>query len=71
MPKGGWYAILKFNDNIPDEERCLKLLQEHNIYIHPGYFYDFEKDGFAVLSLITPIEEFKMGIRKILNYSLK
>ena len=52
VPKGGWYAILKFNDNIPDEERCLKLLQEHNIYIHPGYFYDFEKDGLKNLKWV-------------------
>jgi hypothetical protein len=47
----------------------LKLLKEFNIYIHPGYFYDFAVDGFVVLSLITPEEDFKEGIVIILkNY---
>jgi aspartate/methionine/tyrosine aminotransferase len=68
-PEGGWYVILKFNSNMTDEERCLKLLKEFNIYIHPGYFYDFAVDGFVVLSLITPEEDFKEGIVIILkNY---
>jgi len=66
-PEGGWYVILKFSSKMNDEERCLKLLKEFNVYIHPGYFFDFTEDGYVVLSLITPEEDYQKGIEIILN----
>jgi alanine-synthesizing transaminase len=66
-PEGGWYAVIKINDDISDEDRALMLLEKYNVYVHPGYFYDFEQDGYLVLSLITPEEDFKMGIISIIN----
>jgi alanine-synthesizing transaminase len=67
--EGGWYAVLRVPATRSDEELALELLEKHDVYVHPGHFYDFPGDGFLVLSLITPEEEFKEGIAYIAKLS--
>lgn len=66
--EGGWYAILRVPVTRPDEDLTIELLRKHSVLAHPGHFYDFPQDGFLVLSLITPVEEFVQGIRRILEF---
>ena len=65
--EAGWYAVLKINDNIEDEERAYMLLDKFNVYIHPGYFFNFEDDGYIVLSLITKEKIFRKGIELLFS----
>jgi alanine-synthesizing transaminase len=65
--EGGWYAILRVPVTQTDEELAVDLLRRKSLLIHPGHFYDFPSDGYQVLSLITPVEEFSEGIRRILE----
>jgi alanine-synthesizing transaminase len=65
--EGGWYAILRVPATRPDEELAIDLLEKHEVYLHPGHFYDFSGDGYLVLSLITPQQEFSEGVRRILS----
>lgn len=66
--QGGWYAVLVLPEIFPDaEEFSLGLLEEHNVLVHPGYLFDFEKDRFVVLSLLPEPGLFKEGIRKMLE----
>jgi alanine-synthesizing transaminase len=52
--EGGWNAIISFeNMLIPEDEFVLRLLDKKNVLIHPGYYYDFFNEGYAVISLIT------------------
>jgi alanine-synthesizing transaminase len=66
---GGWCLILEFNDTLSDDERALQLLERHNVFIHPGYFYDFAREGYVVLSLLTPEDIFQAGVAKLLGLS--
>jgi hypothetical protein len=36
--------------------------------VHPGHFYDFPRDGYLVISLITPEEEFRDGMSRVLRF---
>ena len=65
--EGGWYAILRVPLTRTDEELALALLDKYDVLVQPGYFYDFESDGYMVLSLITPEEEFREGVRRVLG----
>jgi alanine-synthesizing transaminase len=65
--EGGWYAVLRVPATRPDEELAIDLLEKHDVYLHPGHFYDFPADGYLVVSLITPEQEFQEGIRRILS----
>jgi aspartate/methionine/tyrosine aminotransferase len=66
--EGGWYAVLRVPADRSDEDRAIDLLQRHHVLVHPGHFYDFPKDGFLVVSLITPTDIFREGISLLLRY---
>ena len=65
--EGGWYAVLRVPATRPDEELAIELLEKHDVYVHPGHFYDFPADGYLVVSLITPEQEFAEGVRRVLS----
>ncbi|MGC2193147.1 MAG: pyridoxal phosphate-dependent aminotransferase [Terriglobales bacterium] len=64
---GGWYVILRVPALQSDEDLAIDLLRKVAVLVHPGHFYDFPKDGYLVLSLITPTETFREGIGRILE----
>jgi alanine-synthesizing transaminase len=65
--EGGWYAVLRVPATKSDEDWAIALLREQSVLVHPGHFYDFPSDGYLVLSLITPEEEFGRGISGALD----
>ena len=64
--EGGWYAVLRVPATRSDEDLALELLEEKNVYVHPGHFYDFQQEGNMVLSLITPEGDFAEGVQRLL-----
>ena len=49
----------------PDEDLAIELLEKHDVYVHPGHFYDFPGDGYLVVSLITPEQDFREGVGRV------
>jgi alanine-synthesizing transaminase len=68
--EGGWNAVLRVPATRPDEGLALGLLSKAGVYAHPGHFYDFHKEGYLVVSLITPEKEFSQGIKRLLEIEL-
>ncbi len=66
--EGGWYVVLRVPVTRSDEDLAIELLREKSVLVHPGHFYDFPRDGYLVLSLITAEEEFGEGIGRVLWY---
>jgi len=66
--EGGWYAVLRVPAYYSDEELAIKLMREQHVVIHPGHFYDFPRDGYVIVSLITPEREFKRGTDRLLHF---
>jgi alanine-synthesizing transaminase len=64
--EGGWYAVLRVPVTRSDEDLAVELVREQRVLVHPGHFYDFPRDGYLVLSLITPQGEFAEGIGLVL-----
>jgi alanine-synthesizing transaminase len=65
--EAGWYAVLRVPTTRSDEELATDLLAQKNIYVHPGHFYDFQSEGFLIVSLITREEEFAAGVKLLLS----
>jgi alanine-synthesizing transaminase len=65
--EGGWYAVLRVPVTRSDEELAIALVKEQGVVVHPGHFYDFPRDGYLVLSLITGDNEFKQGVSRTLE----
>jgi len=66
--EGGWYALLRVPVTGTDEALAIDLLERCSVLVHPGHFFNFSKDGFLVLSLITPEDEFQEGVRRLRTY---
>jgi len=60
--EGGWYATLQVPRVRTEEEWALMLLEEHNVLLQPGFFFDFESEAFLVVSLLTSPQVFERGI---------
>lgn len=58
--EAGWYAIVAQEDGAE-----LRLLRDRDVLVQPGYFYDFEKPGCVVISLLTPEAVFREGIARL------
>ncbi len=64
--EGGWYAILEAPRIQSEEDWVLHLLREQNVLVQPGFFFDFEREAFLVISLLTPEGVFRAGTGRIL-----
>ena len=65
--EGGWYAVLRVPVTQSDEDLAIELLRKASILVHPGHFYDFPRDGYLILSLITPLGQFSEGSNRLLK----
>jgi hypothetical protein len=65
-PEGGWYAVLRVPATVSEDERVTRLLDERDVLVHPGYFFDFPREAFLVLSLLTPEDVFAEGSARVL-----
>jgi aspartate/methionine/tyrosine aminotransferase len=65
--QGGWYAVVAITDAFGDEERVLTLLERYNTLVHPGFFYDFNREGYVILSLLPPPDTFGAGVDHLMR----
>ena len=48
-----------------EEERVTRLLEDHDVLVHPGYFFDFPREAYLVLSLLPEPAVFAEGVGRI------
>ena len=65
--EGGWTAVLRLPRVKSDEDFAVELLERHGVLVHPGYFFDFEADGYFVISLLSDPSALGEGIRRLLS----
>ena len=66
--EGGWYAVLRVPARGSDEDLAIELLENCDVLVHPGHFFDFPRDGFVIVSLIARETEFQEGARRLRNF---
>jgi len=66
--EGGWYAVLRVPATGSDEDLAVELLERCCVLVHPGHFFNFSRDGFLVLSLITPEPQFCEGVQRLWKF---
>ncbi|MEK7867619.1 MAG: pyridoxal phosphate-dependent aminotransferase [Planctomycetota bacterium] len=62
---GGWYALLQLPGPETDEAQTQRWLNEIDVLAHPGFFFGVEDREVAVLSLLTPVNDFDRAMRKL------
>ena len=66
--EGGWYAVVRVPSLEPEEDLIVDLLRSRGVLVHPGYFFDFARESFLIVSLLTPEAPFLEGIRRVLQH---
>lgn len=64
--EGGWSAVLQVPATRSEEDIVLTLLSEDHVWIHPGYFFDFPREAFVVVSLLPEPGIFSEAMRRVL-----
>lgn len=63
--QGGWSAVIEAPRFHSEEEWVIRLLAEDNVLAHPGYFFDFNREAFLILSLLAPPSVFREGVSRL------
>ena len=48
-----------------EEEWALRLLERDRVLVHPGYFFDFPREAFLVLSLLPVPDVFSAAVSRL------
>ena len=49
-----------------EESLVLQLLEQEHVLVHPGYFFDFPREAFLVVSLLPQPEVFDRAMARTL-----
>ena len=63
--RAGWTAVPRLPAVISEDDLAASLVERHGVLVHPGYFFDFPREAFLVLSLLPPPALFKEGLRRL------
>jgi aspartate/methionine/tyrosine aminotransferase len=65
---GGWYAVMHVPSFESEEDLAVRLLTSDGVLAHPGYFFDFPRESFLVVSLLPPEASFSDAIARVLRH---
>jgi aspartate/methionine/tyrosine aminotransferase len=64
--EGGWSAVMQVPQLKTEETLVLELLERDDVLVHPGYFFDFPREAYLVVSLLVDPDRFDRAIGRVL-----
>lgn len=66
MPaEAGWYAVVQIPAIASEETIVLDALERAGVLVHPGYFFDFDREAFLVVSLLPEPAAFTSALEAL------
>lgn len=66
--EGGWTALVQSPRFLDEETLARGLLHDEGLYVHPGFFFDMEKEAYFAFSLIIRPEDAMSAAMKYKAY---
>jgi aspartate/methionine/tyrosine aminotransferase len=66
--EGGWSAVVRVPMFSTEEELVLDLLAGPHVLVHPGYFFDFPREAYLVVSLLISEPRFIEGVGRVIDH---
>jgi hypothetical protein len=63
--EGGWSAVVQVPSTRSEEDWALRLIERERVLVHPGYFFDFAREAFLVVSLLPRSDAFSEAAARI------
>jgi aspartate/methionine/tyrosine aminotransferase len=67
--EGGWYAVIRVPATRAEEDLVLGLLEHERVLVHPGYFFDFPREAFLIVSLLPAAAVFADAAARMLQFA--
>ena len=68
--EGGWSAVVRVPAVRGEETLILDLLDRERILVHPGYFFDFPREAYVVVSLLPDVAAFADATARMLHLAV-
>jgi aspartate/methionine/tyrosine aminotransferase len=65
---GGWYAVIQVPSIATEEEFVITLVERDGVLVHPGFFFDFPRESFVIVSLLPPPGAFAAGTNRLFRH---
>jgi aspartate/methionine/tyrosine aminotransferase len=65
--EGGWSVVVRVPAVRSEEQLVLELLERERVLAHPGYFFDFAREAYLVLSLLPEPDAFLEAVEQVLR----
>lgn len=65
--EGGWSVVLQVPAVRSEDALALELLEMDDVLVHPGYFFDFAREAYMVVSLLPPPAVFEKAVGHVLH----
>jgi len=65
---GGWYAVIQVPSIATEEELVVSLVEREGVLVHPGFFFDFPRESFVIVSLLPPPDAFAAGTNRLFRH---
>ena len=65
--EAGWYAVVRVPATRSEEAIVLELIERERVLVHPGYFFDFPREAFLVVSLLPEPDVFRTAAARMLR----
>ncbi len=66
LPAGGWTAVLQVPALLSEEALLLQLLEQDGVLVQPGFFFDFPREAFVIVSLLVEPAAFDPAVASLL-----
>jgi len=67
--EGGWSAVIRVPATRREEPLVVDLVARERILAHPGYFFDFPREAYLVVSLLPPPALFADAASRLLRFA--
>lgn len=65
--EGGWSAVIRVPATGPEDRLVVALVEQDDVLVHPGYFFDFAHEAFVVVSLLSPPDVLEEGVARLVR----
>ncbi len=63
----GWSAVVRVPSTRSEEDLVVDLLERDGVIVYPGFFFDFPREAFVVISLLPEARAFADGVRRLME----
>jgi aspartate/methionine/tyrosine aminotransferase len=67
--EGGWSLVVRVPAVRSEEQLVLELLERERVLAHPGYFFDFVREAYLVVSLLPEPAVFSVALERVLRFA--